>query len=55
VWFGEGCGRALVSCAPERAESLEGVQLARLGVVGGDRLLGVRLAELREAYDGGRD
>jgi phosphoribosylformylglycinamidine synthase subunit PurL len=55
AWFGEGCGRAVVSCAPERAESLEGVPLARLGVVGGDRLLGVPLSELREAYDGGRD
>jgi phosphoribosylformylglycinamidine synthase II len=53
TWFGEGCGRAVVACAPERAESLEGAPLRRLGVVGGGRLLGVRLAELREAYDGG--
>jgi phosphoribosylformylglycinamidine synthase len=53
TWFGEGCGRAVVACEPECAESLEGVPLRRLGVVGGDRLLGVRLAELRLAYDGG--
>jgi len=53
TWFGEGCGRAVVACAPERAESLEGALLRRLGVVGGDRLFGLRLGELREAYDGG--
>jgi phosphoribosylformylglycinamidine synthase subunit PurL len=54
TWFGEGCGRAVVACAPERAESLEGAALRRLGVVGGDRLLGARLAELRDAYEDGR-
>ncbi len=51
-WFGEGCGRAVVACAPERAESLEGVQLRKLGVVGGDRLLGARLSDLRAAHEG---
>jgi phosphoribosylformylglycinamidine synthase len=51
-WFGEGAGRAVVACAPERAEALEGVALRRIGVVGGERLLGVPLAELREAYEG---
>ncbi|MGH3037034.1 MAG: AIR synthase-related protein, partial [Gaiellaceae bacterium] len=51
-WFGEGAGRAVVACAPERAEGLEGVPLRRIGVVGGDRMLGVPLAELRTAYEG---
>jgi phosphoribosylformylglycinamidine synthase len=51
-WFGEGAGRAVVACAPERAEALEGVALRRIGVVGGERLLGVPLAELRAAYEG---
>jgi phosphoribosylformylglycinamidine synthase len=50
AWFGEGAGRAVVACEPERAESLEGVALRRLGVVGGNRLLGVSLGDLREAY-----
>ena len=51
-WFGEGAGRAVVACAPERAERLEGVPLRRIGVVGGDRLLGLPLADLREANEG---
>jgi phosphoribosylformylglycinamidine synthase len=51
-WFGEGAGRAVVACAPDRAEALEGVALRRIGVVGGERLLGVPLAELRAAYEG---
>jgi phosphoribosylformylglycinamidine synthase II len=51
-WFGEGAGRAVVACAPERAEALEGVALRRIGVVGGERLLGVALAGLRAAYEG---
>jgi phosphoribosylformylglycinamidine synthase len=50
AWFGEGGGRAVVACAPERAAELEGVGLRRIGVVGGGRLLGLTLAELREAY-----
>ena len=50
-WFGEGAGRAVVACAPERAEALEGVPLRRIGVVGGERLLGVPLAELQAAYE----
>jgi phosphoribosylformylglycinamidine synthase len=52
VWFGEGSGRAVVACPPERAEALEGVPLRRLGVVGGGRLLGVPLADLRTAHEG---
>jgi phosphoribosylformylglycinamidine synthase II len=51
-WFGEGAGRAVVACAPDRAEALEGVALRRIGVVGGDRLLDLPLAELRAAYEG---
>ena len=38
---------------PTSAESLEGVPLRRLGVVGGDRLLGIPLADLGAAYEGG--
>ncbi|HEX2045455.1 MAG TPA: phosphoribosylformylglycinamidine synthase subunit PurL [Gaiellaceae bacterium] len=53
AWFGEGGGRAVVACAPEHVERLEGIALARIGVVGGPRLLGVGLGELREAYAGG--
>jgi phosphoribosylformylglycinamidine synthase len=51
TWFGEGAGRAVVACPPERAESLEGVALRRLGVVGGDRILDVSLDDLREAHE----
>jgi phosphoribosylformylglycinamidine synthase len=54
TWFGEGGGQAVVACAPDHAESLEGIALRRIGVVGGSRLLGVGLDELREAYGGGR-
>ena len=53
AWFGEGSGRAVLACAPERAESLEGVPLRRLGVVGGGKLLGVPLADLTAAHEGG--
>ena len=53
-WFGEGAGRAVLACAPEHAEALEGAKLRRIGVVGGDRLLGIPLAELRSAYEGTR-
>jgi phosphoribosylformylglycinamidine (FGAM) synthase-like enzyme len=50
AWFGEGGGQAVLACAPEEVERLGGVPMRRLGVVGGDRVLGVPLAELREAY-----
>jgi phosphoribosylformylglycinamidine synthase len=50
AWFGEGGGQAVLACEPEEAERLGGVPLKRLGVVGGDRLLGVPLAQLREVY-----
>lgn len=52
TWFGEGSGRAVVACEPERADAFEGVPVRRLGVVGGDRLLGLALDELRKAFEG---
>jgi len=48
--FGEGGGQAVIACAPEDVARLGGVPLRELGVVGGDRLLGSRLADLREAW-----
>ena len=53
AWFGEGAGRVVVACSTERLEALEGVPVRRIGTAGGDKLLGVRLVELRQAYDGG--
>jgi phosphoribosylformylglycinamidine synthase len=50
AWFGEVGGQAVLACAPEEADLLVEERLRRLGVVGGDRLLGVPLAELREAF-----
>jgi phosphoribosylformylglycinamidine synthase II len=52
AWFGEGGGQAVVACAPEDVERLGGVPLRQLGVVGGDRLLGIRLRELGKAWSG---
>ena len=49
--FGEGGGQAVIACAPENVSELAGVPLQRLGVVGGDRLLDVPLAELRAAWE----
>ncbi len=48
--FGEGGGRAVIACAPEDVPRLGGVPLREVGVVGGDRLLGLRLRELRSAW-----
>jgi phosphoribosylformylglycinamidine synthase subunit PurL len=53
AWFGEGAGAAVVACAPERVEALAGPELRRLGVVGGRKLLGVPLDDLRQAHEGG--
>ena len=58
TWFGEGGGQAVVACAPEAVPRLSSdvppdVPLQRLGVVEGRRLLGVEVADLREAYEGG--
>jgi hypothetical protein len=50
AWFGEGGGQAVLACPPEVADTIGGVPLRRLGVVGGDTLLGVPLDELREAH-----
>jgi phosphoribosylformylglycinamidine synthase subunit PurL len=52
-WFGEGSGRAIAACPPERVEALAGTPLRRLGVVGGEKLLGVPLSDLRAAHEGG--
>jgi phosphoribosylformylglycinamidine synthase len=48
--FGEGGGRAVVTCPPEEESTITGMPHRRLGVVGGTELLGVELAELAEAY-----
>ena len=50
AWFGEGGGQAVLACAPGYVGRLEGIPIRRLGVVGGDRLLGLRLSELTEAW-----
>ena len=62
--FGEAASRAVVSCAPEHAASVErlaaeqGVPALQLGAVGGGRvsmagLVDEPLAELTDAYEGG--
>jgi len=43
-------GAAVVACAPELVERLDGVPLHRLGTAGGDALLGRRLADLAAAW-----
>jgi phosphoribosylformylglycinamidine synthase subunit PurL len=50
AWFGEGGGQALLACAPDVADTIGGVPVRRLGVVGGDAILGVPLDALREAH-----
>ena len=50
AWFGEGGGQAVVGCAPDAVDRFGGVPLRRLGVVGGEALLGIPLAELAEAW-----
>jgi phosphoribosylformylglycinamidine synthase subunit PurL len=52
VWFGEGGGQAIVSLAADDVSVLEGIPHRRLGVVGGDKLLGVSVEELAAAYEG---
>ncbi|MBD0289756.1 MAG: phosphoribosylformylglycinamidine synthase subunit PurL [Thermoleophilia bacterium] len=51
AWFGEGGGQAVVTCRPRDVALLEGVPLRAVGVVGGGSLLGVTLAELRDAHE----
>jgi phosphoribosylformylglycinamidine synthase subunit PurL len=53
AWFGEGGGQAVVACPRERVGELQGIALRKLGVAGGDRLLGIGLADLQAAYAGG--
>ena len=52
-WFGEGGGQVVMTCRPRDQHRLSGVPLRRIGVVGGPRLLGVPLADLRDAYERG--
>jgi phosphoribosylformylglycinamidine synthase II len=52
AWFGEGGGQAVVSLSDEDASVLEGTAHRRLGVVGGNKLLGIPLAALADAYEG---
>jgi phosphoribosylformylglycinamidine synthase subunit PurL len=52
AWFGEGGGQAVVALAREDVSVLEAVPHRRLGVVGGDKLLGVPLEELVSAWGG---
>jgi phosphoribosylformylglycinamidine synthase II len=54
AWFGEGAGRAVVTCRPDDESVFEGMPFRRIGVVGGSRLLGVELGDLRVAYEGER-
>jgi phosphoribosylformylglycinamidine (FGAM) synthase-like enzyme len=49
--FGEGGGQAVVACAPGEADKLEGVPLRRIGVVGGDKVGGVPITRLAEAWE----
>jgi phosphoribosylformylglycinamidine synthase subunit PurL len=53
AWFGEGGGRAVVSCARADVGRLDPDLFKQVGAVGGDEILGVTLAEAREAYEGG--
>jgi phosphoribosylformylglycinamidine synthase II len=49
--FGEVGGQAIVACDAAFADSLRGVPLRRLGVVGGDSICGVPIDELRAAWE----
>jgi phosphoribosylformylglycinamidine synthase II len=52
AWFGEGGGQVVVSLSDEDVSVLEGMPHRRLGVVGGDKLLGIPLAALADAFRG---
>jgi phosphoribosylformylglycinamidine synthase subunit PurL len=52
AWFGEGGGQVVVSLSDEDVSVLEGMPHRRLGVVGGDKLLGLSLAALADAHRG---
>jgi hypothetical protein len=51
AWFGEGGGRAVVSCAPADVSRLDPALFRRVGTVGGDEILGVPLSDARRAYE----
>jgi phosphoribosylformylglycinamidine synthase subunit PurL len=53
AWFGEGGGQAVVSLSADDASLLESIPHRRLGTVEGDRLFGIPLSELEDAYGGG--
>jgi phosphoribosylformylglycinamidine synthase subunit PurL len=50
AWFGEGGGQAVLACAPGDVDALGGVPIRKLGVAGGDSLLGLTLTELEGAH-----
>jgi phosphoribosylformylglycinamidine synthase len=50
TWFGEGGGQVIVTCRPRDVSILEEVALRQIGIVGGERLLGLRVAELASAH-----
>ena len=52
TWFAATAVRAVIACAPSDVARLGDVALRRLGFVGGDRLLGVELRELEQAWRG---
>jgi phosphoribosylformylglycinamidine synthase II len=52
VLFGEGAGQVIVAVDP--SIELDGDLLRRIGVVGGDHVLGVPVADLRAAWEGRR-
>jgi phosphoribosylformylglycinamidine synthase subunit PurL len=54
TWFGEGAGRAVVTCAPSDESILEGMPYRRIGIVGGGHLLGATLADVRNAHHSGQ-
>ncbi len=54
TWFGEGGGRAVVTCRPEDVAQLDGVALRQIGVVGGDSILGLALDDLAAAHEHGK-
>jgi phosphoribosylformylglycinamidine synthase II len=48
--FGEIGGQAIIACSEEALTKLGGVPLRRLGVVGGDSILGLPVSRLEEAW-----
>ena len=51
--FGEGGGQVVIACAPDDVASLEDVPLRRLGIVGGDTIMGLALEDLAAAWGAG--